>query len=100
VLRCRAPWPGRLQIRLRGIDGRLLHGDCVLKWLLVQFNKKISLVHTVVVVDQNPGNLTADAGSDECHVTVHESIIRRYSVESQPDPRNTEPKGGRQDQNA
>ena len=31
--------PGRPQIRLCGIDGRLLHGDCVLKWLLVQLDK-------------------------------------------------------------
>ena len=92
--------PGRLQIRLCGIDGRLLHGDCVLEWLLVQFNKKISLVHTVVVIHQNSGNLTVDAGSDECHVTVHESIIRRNRAESQPDLGNTEPKGGCQDQNA
>jgi hypothetical protein len=57
-------------------------------------NKKISIVHMVVVIHQNSGNLTVDAGSDECHVTVHESIIRRYSRESQPDPGNTEPKGG------
>jgi hypothetical protein len=73
--------PSRLQIRLGAIDGRLLHGDCVPKWLLVQFNKKIALVHAVIVIHQNPGNLTVDAGSDECHVTVHESIIRRNRVE-------------------
>jgi hypothetical protein len=48
----------------------------------------------VVVIHQNSGNLTVDAGSDECHVTVHEGIIRRYSRESQPDPGNAEPKGG------
>jgi hypothetical protein len=87
-------------VRLCAINGRLLHGDCVLKWLLVQFNKKISLVHTVVVIHQNARHLTADAGSDECHVTVHESIIRRYRGEGKPDPGNAEPKGGRQDQNA
>src|SRR5262249_59266882 len=74
--------PGRPQIRLCGIDGRFLDGDCVLKWLLVQLNKKISLAHTVVVIHQNSGNLTVDAGSDERHVTVHESIIRRNRAES------------------
>ncbi len=74
--------PGRLQIRLCGIDGGLLHGDRVLKRLLVQLNKKISLVHAVVVIHQNPGNLAVDAGSDEGHVTVDESIIRRHRAES------------------
>jgi hypothetical protein len=74
--------PGRLQICLCGIDGRLLHGNCCLKWLLVQLNKKISLAHTVVVIHQNSGNLTVDAGRDERHVTVHESIIRRNRAES------------------
>jgi hypothetical protein len=74
--------PGRLQIRLCAIDGRFLHGDCVLKWLLVQLNKKISLAHTVVVIHQNSGNLTVDASGDERHVTVHESVIRRNRVES------------------
>jgi hypothetical protein len=44
---------GRLQIRLCRIDGRTLHGDRVLKWLLVQLDKKISLAHTVVVIHQN-----------------------------------------------
>jgi hypothetical protein len=83
-----------------GIDGCLLQVDCVLKWLLVKFNKNISLVHTVVVIHQNSGNLTVDASSDERHVTVHESIIRRFSVESEPHPGNTEPKGGCQNQNA
>jgi len=83
--------PGRLRIRLCGIDGGLLHGDRVLKRLLVQLNKKISLAHTVVVIHQNARHLTVDAGSNECHVTVHESIIRRYRGEGEPDPGNAEP---------
>ena len=73
---------GCLEIRLCGVDGRLLYSDRINKRLLVQLNKKISLVHAVVVIHQNSGNLTVDAGSDECHVTVHESIIRRNRVES------------------
>ena len=74
--------PGRLQIRLCGVNGRLVHGDCVLKWLLVELNKKISLAHTVVVIHQNPGNLTVDAGGDECHVTVYVCVIRRNRAQS------------------
>ena len=76
------------QIRLRRIDGRLLHGDGVLKRLLVQFNEKISLVHPVVVVHQNAGDLTADAGGDERHVAVHEGVVGRNRVEHEPDPGN------------
>jgi hypothetical protein len=36
----------------------------------------------VVVIHQNSGNLTVDAASNERHVTVHESIIRRNRAES------------------
>jgi hypothetical protein len=73
---------GRTQIRLRGIDGRLLHGDCVPIWLLVQLDKNIPLADAIVVIHQHPGNLAADASGDERHVTVHECVIRRYGVES------------------
>ena len=91
---------GGLEIRLCGIDGRLLHGDGVLKRLLVQLNKEISLFHAVVVIHQNAGNLTVDAGRDECRVTVHEGIVRRNRAEREPDPGNAEPKRGCQGQNA
>jgi hypothetical protein len=57
-------------------------------------------VHTVVIIHQHSGNLTVDTGSDERHVTVHESIIRRNRAESKSDPGNAEPKRGRQGQNA
>jgi hypothetical protein len=33
-------------------------------------------VHTVVVIHQDPGNLTSDARSDERYVAVHECVIR------------------------
>ena len=66
----------------------------ILIWLLVQFDEKVALVHAVVVVDENPGNLAADAGGDEGHVAVHESVVGRNGVERLPDPGNAEPKGG------
>ena len=58
--------------------------------LLVQLGEKVSLVHAVVVVHQNPGDLTADAGSNKRHVAVHVSVVRRNSVEGQFDPRDAE----------
>ena len=45
----------RLQIRLCGIESRFFNGDCVLEGLLVQLGKNISLVDTVVVINQYPG---------------------------------------------
>ena len=50
---------GRLKVRLCGVDSRFLHGDRVLKGLLVQLDENVSLTNTVVVVDQDPGNLPA-----------------------------------------
>ncbi len=91
--------PRCLEIRLCGIDGRLLHCDCVPKWLLVQFNKKISLVHMVVVIHQNAGYLTVDAGGDERHMAVHEGVVGRNRAEHEPDPGNAIHRG-RDDQSA
>jgi hypothetical protein len=85
---------GRLEIRLRGIDGRLFHRDGISKRLLVKLNQKFSFFHTVVVIHQNPGNLTVNARRDERRVTIHEGIIRRNRAESEPDPRDAEPKRG------
>ena len=44
----------RLEVRLCGIDGRFLDGDDDLIWLPVEFDEKITLVYTVVVIHQNP----------------------------------------------
>ena len=90
----------RLQVRLCGIDGRLLDGDGGLIRLLVEFDEKVAPVHAVVVVDENPGNLAADAGGDEGHMTVHEGVIGRNGVESMQDPGNAEDQGGQQNQHA
>ena len=60
------------------------------KRLLVQFDEEISLVHAVVVVHQNPGDLAVHAGRDERHVAVHECVVRRNGVEHRPDPGNAE----------
>src|SRR4051794_20775492 len=80
--------PGSLEIRLRGVDSRLLHGDRVPKWLLVQFNKEISLAHAIVVIHQDPGDLTVDAGGDERYMAVHEGVVGRNRAEHEPDPGN------------
>jgi len=85
--------PCRLKIRLCGIDGRLFHGDGVAEWLLVQFNKKISLVHTVVVVHQNPGHLTVDAGCDERYMAVHVGVVGQNRAEHEQDPGNAVHRG-------
>jgi hypothetical protein len=58
---------GRRQIRLGGIGGRRLHGDGVLKRLLVQLNKKIFLFHAVVVIRKNTGNLTVNTGRNRAN---------------------------------
>jgi hypothetical protein len=101
-LRFDAPHVGHdgTQIRLCDIDSRLLQGDRILKRLLVQLDQDVSLVDAIVVIHQNPGNLAADARSDGRHVTVHECVIGRLGVESEPDPGNTEPKGHCHNQNA
>ena len=74
---------GRLQVRLCGVDRRSLLRDRDLKGLLVQFGEKLSLANTVIVIHQNPGNLAADTGSNECHMPVHVCVICRNGVESQ-----------------
>jgi len=79
---------GRLQVRLCGIDRRSLLRDCNLKRLLVQFGEKLSFLNTVIVIHQNPGNLAADAGGNECHMAVHVCVVRRDGVEREADPGN------------
>ena len=44
----------RIEVRLCRIDSRFLDGDCDLIWLPVEFDEKITLVYTVVVIHQNP----------------------------------------------
>ena len=88
------------KVRRRRIDGRLFDRDCDLKRLLVQFDQKVSLVHPVVVVDEDARDLAFDAGGDERHVTVDVGVVGRNRVERRLDPGNAEPKGGRQDHDA
>ena len=90
---------GRLKICLCCVDSRFLHGDRVLEGLLVQLGEKISLMNTVVIIDQHAGDLSAYASSNECDVAVHVGVIRRDGVERQSDPRNAEYQGGHQHQN-
>ncbi len=74
----------------------LFTADRVLIWLLVQLGEKIALVHTVVVVHQHPGDLAADAGSDERHMAVDVGVVRRDGVEGCKDPGDAEYADGRQ----
>ena len=94
--------PGRRHSQLcrRRIDGRLFDRDCDLKGLFVQLDEKVSLVHAVVVVDEDARYLASDACGHERDVTVDVCVIRRNRVERRLDPGNAEPKGGGQDQNA
>jgi len=80
--------PSRCKIRLCGIDSRLLHGDGVPKRLLVEFNEKLTLVHAIVVINENPGNLTVDARGDERHMAVYVRVVGRNRAEHEPDPGN------------
>jgi hypothetical protein len=87
---------GRLQVCVCGVDGRSLLRYCDLKRLLVQFGEKLCFLNTVIVIHQNPGNLAADAGSNERHMPVHVCIIRRNGIEGQADPGNAKCAGGYQ----
>ena len=64
-----------MQVCCRGYDLRLFYRDRDLKRLLVQLDQKVSFAHPVVVVDQNPRNLTFDAGGYERDVTVDVCVI-------------------------
>jgi hypothetical protein len=90
----------QLQVRFRGIDGRLFDGDGGPIRLLVQFDKKVSLVHAVIVIHENTRNLTADAPGNEGDMTVHVRVVGRNGVESIQDPRNTNRENGCQDHSA
>src|SRR4029077_20559195 len=81
---------GRPQVCVCGVDGCSLLGDCDLIWLLVQFGEKISFVHTVIVIHQNPGNLASHAGRNESKVAVPACVIRRDGVETLLDPGNAQ----------
>ena len=80
----------RAQVRGCGIDGRSFHGNRGLKRLLVEFGKKLAFVHTVVVIDQDPGNLAGDPGRDKGHMTVDVGVVRRNGVERCEEPGDTE----------
>ena len=57
-------------------------------------------MNTVVIVDQDAGDLPAYASSNERDVAIHVGVIRGNRGERQPDPWNAEPKRGREDDNA
>ena len=91
---------GGLQVCFRGVDRCLLLGDRNPVRLLVQLGEEISLVHTVVVIHQNAGNLSCHAGRNERHVPIHVSVVRGDGVEHLLDPRDAEHEENRQDSNA
>ena len=91
---------GGLQVCFRGVDRRLLLGDRNPVRLLVQLGEEISLVHTVVVIHQNAGNLSSHAGRDKRHVPIHVCVVRGDGVEHLLDPRDAEHEENRQDGDA
>ena len=91
---------GCLQVCFRGVDRCLLLGDRNPVRLLVQLGEEISLVHTVVVVHQNAGNLSCHAGRNKRHVPIHECVVRGDGVEHLLDPRDAEHEENCQDSNA
>ena len=70
------------------IDLRLLFGDRVLEWLLVQLGEKLAIADTIVVIDQHAGDLAADARRHEGDMAVHIGVIRRDGVQGQVQPGN------------
>ena len=90
---------GCLQVCFRGVDRCLLLGDRNPVRLLVQLGEEISLVHTVVVIHQNAGNLSCHAGRNKRHVPIHECVVRGDGVEHLLDPRDAEHEENCQDSN-
>ena len=81
---------GCLQVGFRGVDRCLLLGDRNPVRLLVQCGEEISLVHPVVVIDQNAGNLSRNAGRNKCHVPINVGVVRGDGAEHLLDPRDAE----------
>ncbi len=90
----------RLQVRLRGVYGRLLLGDDDPVRLLVQLGETISLTHAVVVVHQNAGNLPWHAWRNKRHMSVDVCVVRGDGAEHRLDPRDAEHDKNRQDHDA
>ena len=90
---------GRLQVRFRSVDRRLLFRDRNLVRLLVQRDEELALAHTVVVIDQNAGDLSRHAGCHERHVPIHVGVVGGDGVEHLLDPRDAEHEENRQDSN-
>ena len=90
---------GCLQVRFRGVDRCLLLGDRNPVRLLVQLGEEVSLVHAVVVIHQNAGNLSRHAGRNKCHVPIHVCVVRGDGVEHRLDPRDAEHDENGQDGN-
>jgi hypothetical protein len=79
-----------LQVCFRGVDRRLLFGHCNPVRLLVQLGKDISIMHTVVVIHQDAGNLSCHARRNERHVPIHECVAGGVCVEHLLDPRDAQ----------
>ena len=80
------------------VDGRSFFGDRIFKWLLVQLGENFALVDTVVIIDENPGYLAADASGNERDMPIHIGVIGRDGVERQSDPGDAEYQDARQHQ--
>ena len=80
---------GCLQVCFRGVDRCLLLGDRNLVRLLVQLGEEIALVHTVVVVHQNAGNLSATRGATNVtcpftNASSVETVLRVCLIQGTP----------------
>ena len=67
---------GGLEVGLGADHGRFLDVDLHLVRLAIELDQQGTLLHAVVVVDQDPGHLTGHAGRHERHVSVDVGIIR------------------------
>ena len=81
---------GCLQVRLRRVDCCLLLGDGNLIRLLVQLGEEISLMHAIVVIHQNAGDLSRNAGRNKRHVPIHVCVVGGDGIEHLLDPRDAE----------
>ena len=90
---------GCLQVGFRGVHRRLLLGEDNAVWLLVQRGDEIAFAHTIVVIDQNAGNLSWHAGRDKRYVSIDVCIVRGDGVQHRLDPRDAEHEDTHQDGN-
>ncbi len=86
---------GNGEIRLCGIDRSLLDRDLHAIGFRVEPDEHITLLHSIVIVDQDTRHLADDARCNEGHVAVHIGIIGRNGVPRMDDSRNDDKRAER-----